>query len=489
MRLRHTLISLVFSFIFLAFFSCKDDEISTNPHHQLALGSDTIYFDTVFANVPSITGSFKFYNRNNQPLEISTIELLGGERSPFRLNVPDADEPNSPLNYNVFIGDKDSLFVFVALTAPDLDSDEPVKVEDDLVFTVNGNRQVVKLLAYSQSVVRPETEAGSYVFTGKRPYLIENDMNISGDATFEEGARLFMHDLANLNISGNLSINGTAEKPVVIRGDRLDNIFIDTPYDFLPGQWDGIHLTGAGARHSVNHAFIRNGKTGLSIEGDNAQLDIQHSWIHNFDDYGIIARNAVMNVSNSQITNCGISCVDIAGGESAFTFVTFANYYYSFRPSDNNRSRRTPSVQISNYITEEENETQTPAPVQKADFKNCIIYGPVNPELSLNILKKEETEEIDESVPFVYSFSNNLIRGTEVEEDERFAAIIWNEDPLFVSVSDTLDFRLQEKSPAINKADRNFDTENRFSLDFDGNNRYADEAPDMGAFEFLMVNE
>ena len=484
MRPHSILVSLVLAFVFVAFFSCKDDEISTNPNHQLAFSSDTIFFDTIFAEISSVTGSFRFYNRNNKPLEISKIELLGGENSYFRLNIPNAGEQaNNPTIYDVFIRAKDSLFVFVALTPPDLDSDTPQKIEDDLVFYVNGNRQVVKLLAYSQSVVCPDAAVGSYVFTEKRPYLIKNEMQISGDATFNAGARVFMRDKVNLVIGGNLTIDGTQEKPVVIRGDRLDYMTQKLPYDFLPGQWGSIKLTATGATHNINHAFIRNGQTGLNIEGENITLNIKNSWIHNFDDYGIIARNSVVNVANSQITNCGISCVDIAGGESEFTFVTFGNYYRTFRPSATNRSRTTSSVVISNYINDESGEIKNPMPVNNANFINCLIFGNYNPELTLNEM---------EDVPFNYSFSHCLIRKKEIEND-RFDNIVWlerDENKIFVSITDTLNFRLKEDSPAINKGTKDFTNWNLFSLDFDGNSRYTDDAPDIGAFEFVpQINE
>ncbi len=253
-----------------------------------------------------------------------------------------------------------------------------------------------------------------------------------------------MRDKANLVISGNLTINGTQEKPVVIRGDRLDDMLQDLPYDFIPGQWGSIKLTGAGATHSINHAQIRNGEIGLLL-GENARLNLRNSWIHNFDFYGIIARNSVLQVENSVISNCGTSCVDIAGGENEFTYVTFANYYRTFRPSANNRNRTMPSVLISNYITDETG-TETPAPLNKADFANCIIYGNIGSELRLN--------QSEDEIPFNYLFNHCLIKAKEDAENDRFTGILWNEDPMFVNTNPddgVSNFRLKEDSPAINQ--------------------------------------
>jgi hypothetical protein len=480
MRPHSVLFSLVSVFIFLAFFSCKDDEISTNPAHRLSFSNDTIFFDTIFAEVPAvptITGSFRFYNRNNKPLEISKIELLNDEYSSFRINIPNADEPNSDINHNVFIRGNDSLFVFVDLKPHDFDNDEPQKMEAELAFHINGNIQKIKLLAYSQSVISFDNEVENYVFTAKRPYLIKQDLTINGNADFNAGARIFMRDKANLIINGNLTIDGTLEKPVIIRGERRDYMLQNLPYDFIPGQWGSIKLTSTGAIHDINHAHIRNGEIGLLMQGENTRLNVRNSWIHNFDFYGIIARNSFVKAENSVISNCGTSCVDIAGGESEFTYVTFANYYRNFKPSANNRNRTMPSVLISNYITDE-NATQTPAPLNKADFLNCIIYGNIYSELGLNQL-----EEMDE-IPFNYSFTHCLIKAKEEAENDRFTGILWNEDPLFVNTNannEAINFHLQENSPAINQA---FDELHQFPFDFDGNSRYADEKPDLGAFEF-----
>ena len=54
---------------------------------NLDFSQDTVIFDTVFTSVGSTTQRLKIYNRSNQNLRVDEIELMGGENSPFRINV------------------------------------------------------------------------------------------------------------------------------------------------------------------------------------------------------------------------------------------------------------------------------------------------------------------------------------------------------------------------------------------------------------------
>ena len=54
---------------------------------NLTFSVDTIVFDTVFTTVGSTTKQFKIYNPSSKSIQIDEIELMGGDQSPFRLNV------------------------------------------------------------------------------------------------------------------------------------------------------------------------------------------------------------------------------------------------------------------------------------------------------------------------------------------------------------------------------------------------------------------
>ena len=52
-----------------------------------ALSADTLKYDTVFTSVGSVTQSFKIINENNQKLRLSSVKLMGGAASAFKMNV------------------------------------------------------------------------------------------------------------------------------------------------------------------------------------------------------------------------------------------------------------------------------------------------------------------------------------------------------------------------------------------------------------------
>ena len=64
----------------------------------------------------------------------------------------------------------------------------------------------------------------------------------SSSLALSEGTTLYFHSKATLEVKGKIDARGTASRPVTFRGDRLDRMFADLPYDYLPGQWGGIRI-------------------------------------------------------------------------------------------------------------------------------------------------------------------------------------------------------------------------------------------------------
>jgi len=60
---------------------------------MLNFSTDTIFFDTVFTSVGSVTKRMLVYNENNSKLMISSISLAGGNKSNFTINVDGAPGP------------------------------------------------------------------------------------------------------------------------------------------------------------------------------------------------------------------------------------------------------------------------------------------------------------------------------------------------------------------------------------------------------------
>ena len=161
-------------FIVLNLLSCDglDENYSNNPNHRLSFSVDTLSFDTVFTTIGSATKEFMIYNRNDQPLLISEIMLASGEETGFRINV---DGRKGDHFQNVRIQADDSLYVFVEVTVNPNASNQPLLVDDSIIFTTNGVKQSVRLEAYGQNVnlykngliLTQDTH-----FTAERPYLI-----------------------------------------------------------------------------------------------------------------------------------------------------------------------------------------------------------------------------------------------------------------------------------------------------------------------------
>lgn len=216
--------------------SCIDDDFTTNPSHVLAFSTDTVAFDTVFTTIGTSTRSFRIYNRNKKSLNISSIKLADAEHSGFHINVDGMSGDNFT---NVEIRGKDSLYVFVE-TISTYQQDNPIFIVDSIVFVTNGVQQDVKLTAYGQDVIikRGEIFTTDTHLTDERPYLIYDSLVVAPGATLqiEPGARLHFHHRASLLVQGKLQVEGSMETPVQIRGDRLDRLFADLPYDNLGGQ-------------------------------------------------------------------------------------------------------------------------------------------------------------------------------------------------------------------------------------------------------------
>src|SRR6478752_5367852 len=97
----------------LFFTSCKKDSFINSADARLTITIDTLKYDTVFTTTGSITKSFKIINENNQKLRLSSIKLMGGNSSYFKIN---ADGFIGPEVSNIEIEANDSVYVFVSVS-------------------------------------------------------------------------------------------------------------------------------------------------------------------------------------------------------------------------------------------------------------------------------------------------------------------------------------------------------------------------------------
>ena len=448
--------------------SCIDDDFTTNPSHVLAFSTDTVAFDTVFTTIGTSTRSFRIYNPNKKSLNISSIKLADAEHSGFHINVDGMSGDNFT---NVEIRGKDSLYVFVEANIDPANQDNPIFIVDSIVFVTNGVQQDVKLTAYGQDVIikRGETFTTDTHLTDERPYLIYDSLVVAPGATLqiEPGARLHFHHRASLLVQGKLQVEGSMEAPVQIRGDRLDRLFADLPYDNLGGQWGGIRFYPESFGNKISYAYVRGMTSGIvlgSCASEEPRLEIANSRIRNSSGNLITSAYSRLNCWNSELSDAGGAILSLTGGIADFTHCTIVNYYfYDIITS--------PIVNMS-YCAPADTISGGPA-LLRARFNNSILYG-----------NTSEIPSIDLTGSHVY-FRSCLLRSNG-EDDDNFINTVWNGQPFFKATGEEhyyYDYRIgSDKSDAIGKGNPDFAI---FPLDKDMYGNLRSTSVDIGAYQYI----
>ena len=238
--LNHIIITCVLLILLIAA-GCKKDIITTNSDAKLNFSVDSILFDTVFTSIGSTTKTFKLYNNNKQKVNISKAYLVGGAGSQFRINI---DGVSGPEVSNIEVLSGDSLFVFVQVTVNPTGSNNPVLINESLVFETNNNSQQIALTAVGQDVhlhvpdIFPTNGTPAYskintstAWTNDKPHLIFGYAVVDSDSilTMNPGTKVYMNTGAVLWVfkNGSLVINGNKDNEVTFEGARLEE-----KYDF-----------------------------------------------------------------------------------------------------------------------------------------------------------------------------------------------------------------------------------------------------------------
>jgi hypothetical protein len=408
--------------------------------------------------------------------------LLGGESSPYRLNL---DGENNIEFYDKIIPANDSLFSFLRVTINPNDLNTPFVVEDELEFITNGNTQIVKLLAWGQNanyiVADKVVTLGNVkypyhvvadslqttVWTNERPYVIYGWalINSWGTLKIEEGTRIYCHQGSGIFSwsDGQLIISGTAENPVVIQGDRLEAYYNDTP-----GQWEQILMMDgrAGADHRISHAIIRNGTIGLncqsSLKVTECALRIDNTIIENQSGYGLYSILYPVEAKNFVIANCGFANFWAFGGDYRFVHGTFADYW---QDQHNNNI----AISIANRAIDG-NEEFFYYPFHM-EMDNCIVYGKQKDEFSTAFGPDADSTFILDHCLIKSEKFNGGMAG--------FSHCLFNLEPYFVD--ELRDYHIDSiASPIIGTGNPLFG--NEVPYDFDGVLRVG--APDIGAYQF-----
>jgi hypothetical protein len=465
---RNSLILLIFfSFliVLLSQVSCrKKDRIISDPSLVLSFSTDTVFFDTVFATVGSVTQRLTVYNPNNAGISISLIYLGGGSNSPFRINV---DGIASSALSDIEIPENDSIFIFVKVTVNPNSQNTPFIVSDSIVFITNGNTQKVKLVALGQNAFFHISENlnGIITWDSLKAHVVYGFCRIDTGAglIILPGTKIYFHRGSYLAVSSQatLTVAGSLQHWVQLLGDRLDPYYRD-----LPGQWEGIYLEQGSRDHEINYALIANATYGLVVDslGQTPQpmLKMNNSVIRNMTGDGLFAYNSSIISENCVIVDCGGSCIDILhGGNYDFRQLTLGNFWSS-------SVRFGTALYLSNF-TIDTLGNKHPNPLDNAYFGNVIIYGSLDEEIQLDSVG---------GAAFNYLFDHALLKTKRnITNPNRYIDCMQNEDPLFVDVQNH-DYQIDSLSPAIGKG-----IPLGVTLDILG--RYRGVTPALGAYEFV----
>jgi hypothetical protein len=472
---------LSLAFLLLALSGCfKDEPITTDRGAKLEFSVDTLFFDTIFTQLSSVTLNFRAYNRNSEAIRIDEIRLEGGSTSFYRIN---ANGIPGPVVTDQLLGSGDSLYIFVEVTIDPTNQDNPLAVEDSISFSVNGNYQTVDLLAFGQdaviyfptvfpdnglppySIVSDPT-IGPVTWNSNKPILIFGYAVVDegGALTIQEGTKVHFHAFSGLWIfeDAQFTVEGSASNPVVFQGDRLEEI-----YDDEPGQWDRIWINRSIHDHHINHAIIKNALIGIQAEAapfevdggyiTNNTLQINNTTITHSSAAGIFARNYRIHAENLAMGNCGEYAFLVSGGgEYQFNNATISNYW-TFAP------RETPSFAIINEYSILDETYQRP--ITNSFLTNSIVDGGLTNEFLLELSGEND-----------FSCSYTLLK-TDQTLPNGFENIYLNQNPQlldpFVS-----DFRPSENAFVLKKANPATAT----LLDITGMPRPAE--PAIGAYEY-----
>lgn len=464
-----------------------DDHYSTNPTHRLSFSSDTLSFDTVFTTIGSATRQFMIYNHNDDALNIESVMLAGGVASNFRINV---DGRKGDYFNNLGILSKDSMFVLVEVRVDPNGKNQPLMIEDSVVFTLNGVRQSVLLEAYGQDVTLYKgglTITKDTTLTAERPFLVYDSIVVATNATvnIEKGATFYMHDKAYWVVSGTLNAAGTQNAPITFRGDRLDFILNDLlPYDRTPAQWGGLFFKSKSYNNIMNYTIVRNGTTGLTFEQstpEKSKLKISNSQVTNMKGNLLSAINCDIEASNSEFTNAQNGVVILIGGKYNFTHCTLANFMTLVTRQPQNPIACLSLLNHANKVTYPLNAT----------FNNCIIDG--NKGVGKESLSGELALSKDDQAEFNYLFNHCVVK-TNGKENANFTHVLFGRGPSYRSTGEKenkyrFDFR-PDSATTVGVGKAELSVSQVYPIDRHGVNRLTNPGgPTIGAYEFVPKKE
>lgn len=447
--------------------SCRKDSFITSADARVTITADTLKYDTVFVTAGSTYRTFKIINENNQKIRLSSLKLMGGAGSVFKMNVDGT--PGTQFS-NIEIGANDSLYVFAQVNVNPSAANLPFILRDSIEVSFNGNKRLVQLEAWGQNAhfFRDKVVAVNETWNNDLPYVLLGSLLINANQTLtiNKGCRIYVHADAPIVVNGSLVVNGlkdTADR-VYFRGDRLDE-----PYRDYPASWPGIFFQPGSKDNVFTYADIRNAYQAVALQDPspnvNPKLILNECVIDNAYDAGIISLNSSVRARNCLVSNCGKNLFLVKGGDYQFTHCTVVTYANRFI------DHRDPVLVVSNFISV--NNTPVTANLN-AVFRNCIFWG------ENGLVNDEVVVAKSGATTFNVNFDYNLWKVQTIPANITSNQLINNQSPQFDSVNTSrnyYDFRLKASSPALNKG-----INAGIATDLDGKPRPVG-LPDLGCFE------
>lgn len=480
---------LAVSFFALTCWQCSPEEMIKEEGFDLAFSTDTLRFDTVFTELGSATRILKVYNRENERISIGKIEIDGAFKDKFRMNV---DGTPGNVIENVEIEGNDSLYIFCEVVIdPDEDvSASPFVIESQIRFQTQDREQSILLEAWGQNANYIPNRfskgtlnllQGDNIWNDPKPYVIYGWLFIdNGVLTIPAGTHIYIHGglvrdttIGNYNDgriwvleNGQLNIEGTAENPVVIEGDRLEEGFENEI-----GQWYGIHFGANSRGNTMSYTTIRNSFWSVYVDSL-ADLTVEQSQFYNTIAPAVIGRHANIRMDNCLIYNSfGNAFQVLHGGDYELNYCTVASYGVD-----------AVALALSNFICYVQGNIGCElGGVYRlnAQFNNSIFFGSKDSEIIL-------VDAIEDGRNgFRYNFENCIVRVDEefLEDYPDFYDYCENcprdldrNTPLFVEPNDD-NYRLDSLSVALDIAV----PIDGIEIDIEGKHR--GDNPDIGCFE------
>lgn len=400
-------------------YSCEKNNFNNSPNARISLSADTLYFDTVFTSVGSITQSFKVKNNNDQPILFNSIQLMGGQPSAYKINI---NGQPGPIAQQVALAANDSLYIFVSVMVNPTSGSLPFIIADSIQLNYNGLNRYVQLQAYGQNAIflRNQTISHNTTWNADLPYVILDGIKIDTQATLTiaAGTHIYSGAHAAFLVDGSLQVNGTKDEPVIFTGNRLDE-----PYANFPASWPGIYLNNSSKNNRITFAEIKNAYQALVAIGPSVnsapKLILQQSIISNAFSSGLYFINSEVKVNNSLVYNCNYNVLIEYGGSYNLTNCSMATYSTPYL------IHKTPIALLSNY-TMQNGITYTDN--LQATLNNCIFWS------SENSMANELVTEKQGASTFNVVFNNCIYKAETTPSFATFNNCFSNTDPLFDSI-------------------------------------------------------